>query len=560
MEFKTMIGTSIAFIVVSMPLALYFYYYIKVLWRKNKYSLSLKSDISQQEETLYNENVSDYTSSVLFVGMDCEMVGVGRHGQESMLARCSLVTLLDEATKPNKVKVLYDAYVKPSKNITDYRTQWSGITKDRLNQSDVITLEECRMNVLEILSSSPDGRVVVLVGHALSNDFDVLKIRHPFHLTRDTAWYRPFMRPTRKRHYSRKLSDLTNEHLGIKIQSNGSSSLYDRDDNTNKYSLGHDSIEDAAAALMLYMKVSLEWEKSLNFPLGKLSKRRSNSNPNAVRTGKDQSTMTLYLDGCNIPLGLRRRKNCGKNDIKYQLITKTNAVGNSQVKMHIDWIPRLHSVLSCSQPSHNENAMPQIGKVCVFFDGKMFAKMKEDVRPKKFNDLGKGLFLEVSDEYIEVDDVLVERCIADRKRDKISLPVRQHFVNIEEVVEDLDHGLIEDSVVSRSANESFVVVKRKGGGSKTNKKLFDKLRLRRAEEGAFCLIPSLVHGNPRLQKNSLQIAKQLQRAKVHQIVEYEKRLCKDVRSVVVTDDVLLSDRIVEEGGVVMSYSQLQQLM
>ena len=103
-------------------------------------------------------------------------------------------------------------------------------------------------------------------------------------------------------------------------------------------------------------------------------------------------------------------------------------------------------------------------------------------------------------------------------------------------------------------------MKRKGGGSKTKKKLFDKLCLRRAEEGAFCLIPSLLSGNPRLQKNSLQVARELQRAKVHHVVEYERRPCKDVRSVVVTDDVLLSDRVVKEGGIVMRYCQLRQLI
>ena len=120
--------------------------------------------------------------------------------------------------------------------------------------------------------------------------------------------------------------------------------------------------------------------------------------------------------------------------------------------------------------------------------------------------------------------------------------------------------MIENAVDCYSTNETYVVVKRKGGGSKTKKKLFDKLCLRRAEEGAFCLMPSLLSGNPRLQKNSLQIARELQRAKVHQVVQYERRRCRDVRSIVVTDDVLLSDRIVKEGGIVMRYSQLRQLI
>lgn len=127
--------------------------------------------------------------SISFVAMDCEMVGVGRNGVNSMLARCSLVTIESSSTSTStstgtstgtghddhpRIKVLYDAYVKPTKNITDYRTQWSGITPEHLSSDAAVTHDRCRADVISLLKSSED-RVVVLVGHALENDFEVLR-------------------------------------------------------------------------------------------------------------------------------------------------------------------------------------------------------------------------------------------------------------------------------------------------------------------------------------------------------------------------------------------------
>lgn len=486
-----------------------------------------------------------------------------------MLARCSLVTLKEESEgKGNKIKVLYDAYVKPTKNVTDYRTKWSGITRERLEKDDVITLRQCRMDVLSFLSSSPDGRTIVLVGHALQNDFDVLNIQHPRELIRDTAKYKPLMRPVRKKFYPRKLSDLSREYLNVHIQNHGVPSLlYEKEDgkcDDDDMNLGHDSIEDAAATLLLYKKFSHDWEQSLGYPLRKLVKvNQVNSNGRNNQSDKNQPSTTLYLDGCNLPIGLRQRHDCNEDEIKYQLLSKANNnAKGKKTETPIDWIPILHSLVSYSSPpSRSKHTIPPIRKVCIFFDGKMYRKSSEKSRPKSFTDLGNGLHLEITNESIEVDDVLVERCIADRENHKIELCKTKRLTTIEQIIEDLKLGLsVDNKTNSYSNNKSFVVVKRKAGGSKTNKKLFDKLCIRRAEEGAFCLIPSLIDNNPRLQNNSIHIAKELERARVDQIVEYEQRECRDVRSIVVTDDVLLSDRIVKEGGVVMRFSQFKHLM
>lgn len=57
------------------------------------------------------------------VAMDCEMVGLEPLG-ESGLARCSLVNV--------QGTVLYDKFIRPEGAITDYRTQFSGITPQHM--------------------------------------------------------------------------------------------------------------------------------------------------------------------------------------------------------------------------------------------------------------------------------------------------------------------------------------------------------------------------------------------------------------------------------------------
>ena len=58
------------------------------------------------------------------IAIDCEMVGVGYEGNESALARISIVNYYGVT--------LMDKYVKPQRKITDYRTKFSGITPKHL--------------------------------------------------------------------------------------------------------------------------------------------------------------------------------------------------------------------------------------------------------------------------------------------------------------------------------------------------------------------------------------------------------------------------------------------
>mmetsp|Transcript_22811 Transcript_22811/g.71513 ORF Transcript_22811/g.71513 Transcript_22811/m.71513 type:complete len:243 (+) Transcript_22811:1403-2131(+) len=170
------------------------------------------------------------------VALDCEMVGVGAHGRESVLARCSLV---DE-----RGAVVYDKHVRVDERVTDFRTKYSGVRARDLKAGDAVSFRECQKAVAALLENK------VLVGHALSNDLAVLLLDHPRARTRDTARWSPLMRTNRGgKKRPRKLRDLVREHLGRSIQEGE-----------------HGSVEDATAAMDLYRKFATDWEASLRQP------------------------------------------------------------------------------------------------------------------------------------------------------------------------------------------------------------------------------------------------------------------------------------------------------
>lgn len=169
----------------------------------------------------------------LYVGMDCEMVGVGDGGKRSVLARVTLVDF--------DGRVMYDEHVRPKERITDFRTWVSGVKAKHLKEA--ISLKECIQQVSEMV------RGKVIVGHALQNDLQVLMLQHPVAMIRDTARYRAYMRPHGRdggKLRPRRLKDLAQEMLGMEIQEGK-----------------HDSGEDARAAMLLYRAQRVEWEKEL---------------------------------------------------------------------------------------------------------------------------------------------------------------------------------------------------------------------------------------------------------------------------------------------------------
>ncbi|XP_068148625.1 uncharacterized protein [Drosophila tropicalis] len=164
-----------------------------------------------------------------YLAMDCEMVGVGFNGNDDMLARVSIVNRNGD--------VLLDKHVKPFKEVTDYRTSVSGIRpQDIANGEDFAAVQD---EVVKLLHGK------ILVGHALRNDLNVLNIKHPYEHIRDTSRYKPLSKLVSNGH-TPSLKRLTMAVLGQEIQTGE-----------------HNSVEDARAAMGIFNRIAVDWEKYL---------------------------------------------------------------------------------------------------------------------------------------------------------------------------------------------------------------------------------------------------------------------------------------------------------
>ncbi|CAG2225454.1 AEN [Mytilus edulis] len=187
------------------------------------------------------------------VAMDCEFVGV-HPKNKSALGRCSVVDFYGN--------VLYDQFVKPDEPIFSYRTKWSGIRKKNLkNAIPVATAHQQIWNLLL-------GKIIV--GHALFNDFKVMKIQYTGKHVRDTASYKPL----------RALANLS-ENTAPKLK-NLSQILLGRTIQTKE----HCSVEDSMATLDLYKLVSTEWEQSI---LDKEIRRQTNDNKDILDNNAEEA-------------------------------------------------------------------------------------------------------------------------------------------------------------------------------------------------------------------------------------------------------------------------------
>ncbi|KAL9827046.1 RNA exonuclease 4-like [Geothlypis trichas] len=190
-------------------------------------NLGLETEQCQSvEKVLVKEKAFDGLTRA--VAMDCEMVGVGPKGEDSILARVSIVNQFG--------KCVYDKYVKPTEKVTDYRTAVSGIRPQNINSGE--DFKTVQKEVAEILQ----GRI--LVGHALRNDLKVLLLDHPHKKIRDTQRYKPFKQRVKSSRPSLKL--LCETLLNVQVQT-----------------AEHCSIQDAQAAMRLYTLEKKKWEAAI---------------------------------------------------------------------------------------------------------------------------------------------------------------------------------------------------------------------------------------------------------------------------------------------------------
>lgn len=144
--------------------------------------------------------------------IDCEMCECE---SGKVLTRVSLIDFNEN--------VLIDEYVKPDEPITNYLTQYSGITEELL-ENVTTTLKDVQNKILGILSSKN-----ILIGHSIENDLNVLKLRHPSIIDTSLIFQHPRGPP-----FKSSLRYLANQHLDRTIQ-DGS----------------HDSVEDAKTCVDL---------------------------------------------------------------------------------------------------------------------------------------------------------------------------------------------------------------------------------------------------------------------------------------------------------------------
>ncbi|KAK8389388.1 hypothetical protein O3P69_008853 [Scylla paramamosain] len=209
-----------------------------------------RSDKKSGSKTLVKED--SFEGVTKFVAMDCEMVGVGMNGKDSILARVSIVN--------QHGKVLYDKFVKPTEEVVDYRTAVSGIRpQDLVNGYDFSVVQKEVSDLIE-------GHI--LVGHAIHNDLRTLYLSHPRSNIRDTSKYKGFKRLFGGRTPS--LKKLVEQLLGIQIQEGE-----------------HNSVQDAQAAMRLYTMHRREWEKSCP---NKYKKRHLIRKDMASAKNKEQSS------------------------------------------------------------------------------------------------------------------------------------------------------------------------------------------------------------------------------------------------------------------------------
>ncbi|KAM0793598.1 hypothetical protein ACM66B_001031 [Microbotryomycetes sp. NB124-2] len=187
-----------------------------------------------------------------YLAMDCEMVGVGPDATESTLARVSIVNYHGHC--------VLDRFVKPREKVTDYRTWVSGVREEDLLHAP--SFAQVQREVAALIKDR------ILIGHALSNDTQVLLLSHPWTMIRDTSKYAPLQGIARTKRPG--LKTLAKLCLGIDIQGGE-----------------HSSITDARATMAVYRTQKSAWESSL----------RTHSKPQLVTT----STVALQnLDLTNV--------------------------------------------------------------------------------------------------------------------------------------------------------------------------------------------------------------------------------------------------------------------
>ncbi|PSN57628.1 hypothetical protein C0J52_05431 [Blattella germanica] len=186
---------------------------------EENYPLPLKGEL----RTRYHHFVPtkdvyhEVTPSSPMFALDCEMCRTTTGELE--LTRISIVN--------EQLEVVYESLVKPYNRITDYLTQYSGITKDLL-ENVTVRLEDVQRDLRALLP--PDA---ILIGQSLNFDLMALQMMHPYVIDTSVIY-----NITGDRWRKTKLALLSQKFLGEKIQQGHQ---------------GHCSIEDSSSSMKLVL-------------------------------------------------------------------------------------------------------------------------------------------------------------------------------------------------------------------------------------------------------------------------------------------------------------------
>ncbi len=205
--------------------------YISLIWGERDMSTAISS-ISDISATVGGNSAGSSTNSAdseterllaqipffPLVAIDCEMCVTGGNTEQdpdakhtAELTRLTLVAPCEGTdTDECSPTVLVDVYVRPRDDapITDYVTQYSGITEQIMTSHDTISFHQAQLLFLRLVSAE-----TFLVGHSLDSDLKSLQVVHRNCL--DTAILYPHPKGFPIRY---KLRQLAQDHLKMSIQ------------------------------------------------------------------------------------------------------------------------------------------------------------------------------------------------------------------------------------------------------------------------------------------------------------------------------------------------------
>lgn len=121
--------------------------------------------------------LSDLTPRVF--GIDCEMVETDVGIELGRITVCELCSYSHRTSKKDTegrlvTHTVMDVFVKPKNPVVDYKTAYSGLTEEILNQDSVVSLEQVQAFLLQLIHAQD-----IVVGHSLENDLHAIQWIHP---------------------------------------------------------------------------------------------------------------------------------------------------------------------------------------------------------------------------------------------------------------------------------------------------------------------------------------------------------------------------------------------